>query len=193
MIAPGVVNQIDKIWIHSNTAISGENGRLFNAGGGSGYERAYIDRPKSAGKWFFGFEVISTSLGNGESMGVGIADNGATAGYSASINYPANASAYIRYLSAAYKRPAGGAVSAYTGASVFTAGVLAGISYDADTGVMRGYNYVSGAWIDRGIIKTYAAHSSMVPMAVCGKNPTSNNRIRLRPDIAPPAGFASWV
>lgn len=172
------------------SAHTDEGGRRFICDVAGFSEVAYINRPKSTGKWFWAFELAPyQSASTFHYAGGLVKTSNINTNPRASVGVPnANEVCYGSFLGP--KKWVFGVQSVYGTAGVN--GDVLGISYDANTGDVRGYNWNGSSWIDQGLLTTVTANTSMCPVWMApgaGSFPGS----RIRSDILPPTGFIIWV
>jgi len=184
---------IQGVWVSSsdpaNATIS-ESGRLFTSITSGSSMPAYVNRAKTTGKWFFAVELVSFS-NNTFVYAVGV-DTQATPNTSArgSAGQP-NTTEYCYGKFLGSKKWVAGTPTAY-GTLCVVGGDFVGISYDASTGEVRGYRWISGAWTDDGVITTLTAGTSCKPYVQCTGGATQSS-VRLTSNKAAPSGFTMWA
>lgn len=194
MINPFVFNSfVQENWV-SNSAPSyatiSEGGRLFTTISSGWGCPAYVNKPKSTGKWFFAVELVS--LPNLVFVyAVGVSTLAVPSSFPRSLQGQplANEYCYGKYLGS--KKWINGVSSTY--GTLVAAGGIVGISYDAGTGDIRGYRYVSGAWVDDGLITTLTANTQCYPFTDCNSSSVTPTSMRLRSDLGSPSGFTLWA
>lgn len=170
-------------------AVISESGRLFTSVYNGSTMRAIVDRTKTTGKWFYAVELVSFT-NNTYVYTVGIATEASPLTATSSLGGPnTKQHGYGKFLGS--KKWVGGTSSAFGTLSV--AGGIVGISYDASTGEIRGYRYISGAWVDDGVITTVSANSPCTPMVWATGASSLQTSLRLRSDLGSPAGFGLWA
>jgi hypothetical protein len=194
MINPFMFNSfVQGNWVSTSApayATISEGGRLFttiSAGWGC---PAYVNKPKSTGKWFFAVELVSF-CNLSFVYAVGVSSTTVLVSSPRPSQGQPTVKEYCYGKSAGSKKWINGVPSAY--GTLVTAGGIVGISYDAGNGEVRGYRYVSGAWIDDGLITTLTANTQCYPCTDCNGGTVTQTSMRLRSDLGSPSGFILWV
>lgn len=193
MINPFMFNSfVQGLWVSSSDPVNatiGESGRLFTSITNGLSMPAYVARAKTSGKWFFAVELVSFCNNTFVyAVGVDTATTPLTTARSSGGQPNTTEYCYGKFLGA--KKWVAGTPTAYGTLSV--AGDFVGISYDAGTGEVRGYRWISGAWTDDGVITTLTAGTSCKPYVQCTGGATQSS-VRLTSNKAAPSGFTLWA
>jgi hypothetical protein len=165
------------------------NGNRTYTAYGAGWARIRVDRPKSAGKWFFAVELVNIALYGGTNFAIGTSAAALERGTGAYISgAPCELKATF---SGVGKKWIDNTISNF-GAAIVTGNII-GIGYDADTGSVKCYLYSGGAWVLDGVITTITPGSLRRPIIDANTKISGPSVFTLRSDLGTPAGFELWA
>ena len=190
MIPVGVLcqNSFDPGQFESPYGANLSNSNRTYTAAGAGWARIRVDRPKSAGKWFFAVELVNIALYGGTNFAIGTSAAALVSGSGAYIS-GAPCELKATFIGAG-KKWINSTISNFGAA--LTTGMIVGIGYDADTGDVMCYLY-SGAWVMDGIITTITPGSLRRPIVDANLQITGPSVFTLRSDLGTPAGFELWA
>lgn len=156
---------------------------------GPGWVRIRVDRPKTAGKWFFAIHVTNIGATSGTNFAIGTSSAAMTSGAGSYISgSPCELKATYPTLG---KKWVDNSFSNF-GAKI-TAGDIIGIAYDADIGDVSCYFYSGGVWVLDGVIATITPGSTRRPIIDANLQSTSPSVFTIRSDLGAPSGYQLWA
>lgn len=191
MFALGVINQLNAdnpAEFESPFGANLSNGNRTYTAYGAGWVRVRVDRPKSAGKWFFAVELTNIAAYGGTNFAIGT--SAAALAYGSGAYLPGAPCELKATFGGVGKKWIDNTISNF-GTEIVTGNII-GIGYDADTGDVTCWRY-SGGWVFEGTITTITPGSLRRPIVDANCQNTGPSVFTLRSDLGTPAGFGLWA